>query len=1051
MSQLPSYYKKVVSVTVDFGGSGYTSAPSVEFVGGKSGTSTSAFSTAAGTAVIENGRVVAVNITNEGFDYVSTPEIVFSGGGGSGAIASANLLTIDSIYNDFAGSLHHLIQHQVPAYIRREYPQFVLFLEKYYEFLEQDGQANNILLKLESFSDIHRTLDLFLPMFKSQYLKYFPKNVSVDERLLIKFVKEFYEAKGSPRSIEFLFRLLFNENVEIYYPSENILRASDGIWLTDNVIRLTPSDSVDPFSLKGKVVDIVYHTTIGSITTEHRIEIIVLDVRKLAYTSPAIYEIIIDRNVSTIPVPGSGATATASLTADYKIDTIELDNVGIGYYAAPSVVINSYTGSGATARAYITATGEIASVSVIDDGDYYGGTYAGGVDYYFDTNSESDNDYPQVTEQTFRFNSNDPELVTELYININSVYSNSSSWLQDIADQISTAGDTGYFTIFSHNKQFLYKVVDAAIDNTGLYDYWKFIVEYQWGTELFNFAESTTIAFSPTVTLPAIEFDVAPVLTRISSKETPYINYGNLMRILSNVSITDHTLASGETNYGFKTNTIYDIFEAGSVGEYAFSGYFGEDYVQAGVNNKASVKIVSVNDDKLPTKVAIAFSGYGFQREQFTTTVTSPNGSEIEITCTTGSQYTATGRYKDSRGFLSDANKLQDNNYYQNYSYVIRSGVSARNWMEVIKNTVHPAGMAVFGELIINETVNYGINITPIEEKLHLYEFPMDVVSVQTFVFEIDFIKHLSDTATQKEFDRENDLLIALDKPVEDQITKQDVAILSVGKNTSETVTTSDGLNRDTDIIVDYVREPVEVVSTNETITFGFLSTATDTATQKAFDRDTDYIVEFTKLITFQDDLELVGDYVFDATEAYFAEDYVEEPGLGQIKVNAIDLVETEVGKNVSENVNSADQINSITIQKVLSDTANASDTVNSISPVFTIPNDDPIVSDVAVVSISKSFSDGVSVTDSAILTANKNIAESIPHGVNENLELDLPGNTALDSTHTMEHIYNDISKNTSDISTINDSGNINIQDYWADYATGVELSGDYVGSNNSF
>ena len=453
----------------------------------------------------------------------------------------------------------------------------------------------------------------------------------------------------------------------------------------------------------------------------------------------------------------------------------------------------------------------------------------------------------------------------------------------------------------------------------------------------------------------------------------------------------------------------------------------------------------------MPTKVAIAFSGYGFQKEQFTTTITSPNGSELEITCTTGSQYTATGRYKDSRGFLSDANKLQDNHYYQNYSYVIRSGVSARNWMEVIKNTVHPAGMAVFGELIINETVNYGINITPIEEKLHLYEFPMDVVSVQTFVFEIDFIKQVSDTATQKVFNREVDLLIATNKPVADQITKQDVAILSVGKNTSETVATSDGLNRNTDIIVSYVRNPIEVVSTNETITFGLLTTATDTATQKVFDRATDYIVEFTKLITYQDDLELVGDYVFDATEAYFAEDYVEEPGLDQILVNAIDLVETAVGKNVSENVNSADQINSITIQKVLSDTANASDTVNSIEPVFMIPNDGSIVSDVAVVSISKSLSEGVSTADSVILTANKNITESIPLGVNENLELDLSGNTALDSTHTMEHIYNDISKNTSDISTINDSGNINIQDYWADYATGVELSGDYVGSNNSF
>ncbi|NBP66466.1 MAG: hypothetical protein EBU66_17700, partial [Bacteroidetes bacterium] len=608
------------------------------------------------------------------------------------------------------------------------------------------------------------------------------------------------------------------------------------------------------------------------------------------------------------------------------------------------------------------------------------------------------------------------------------------------------AGDTGYFTIFSNDKQFLYKVVDAAIDNTGLYDYWKFIVEYQWGTELFNFGESASIAFSPTVTLPAIEFDVSSVLTIISSKETPFINYGNLLRILSQVTISGQTLASGETNYGFKENTIYEIFESGSVGEYAFTGYFAEDYVQAGINNKASVKIISVDDNNLPTKIAIAFSGYGFQKEQFVTTITSPNGSELEITCRTGSQYTATGRYKDSRGFLSDANKLQDNQYYQNYSYVIRSGVSSRNWMEVVKNTVHPAGMAVFGELIINEEVNYGIHITPIEEKIHLYEFLMDTASVQTFVFEIDLIKQFSDAATQKSFDRNTDYLVSITKPMQDQTTNSDNAVITSGKNPTDSIVSSDHLNRETDIIVDYVRQPTDVVSTDETILFGTLKSTTDVATQKPFDRDTDYTVDFAKLITYQDDLELVGDYVFDPVSAYFAEDYVEQPGLNQIKVNSVDIMVLETGKNISENATSSDQINSVVIQKVLSDTANASDAINSISPMFMIPNDDPIVTDIANVSISKNVSDNVTTSDSTTLAANKTISESIPHGVNENIELDVAGSSALDTTHTMEHIYNDINKNTSDITTTSDSGIINIQDYWSDsYSAGAYVGNEYA------
>lgn len=63
-------------------GMGYTSAPTVSFTGG-GGTG------AAGTAVIENGRVKSITITNGGSGYTSAPTVAFSGGGGSGAAGTA--------------------------------------------------------------------------------------------------------------------------------------------------------------------------------------------------------------------------------------------------------------------------------------------------------------------------------------------------------------------------------------------------------------------------------------------------------------------------------------------------------------------------------------------------------------------------------------------------------------------------------------------------------------------------------------------------------------------------------------------------------------------------------------------------------------------------------------------------------------------------------------------------------------------------------------------------------------------------------------------------
>ncbi len=80
----------VVSVTMNDNGLGYTSAPTVTFTGG-GGTG------AAATAAIDGGVVVGINVTNPGSGYTSAPTVTFTGGGGTGAAATANMISTGSV------------------------------------------------------------------------------------------------------------------------------------------------------------------------------------------------------------------------------------------------------------------------------------------------------------------------------------------------------------------------------------------------------------------------------------------------------------------------------------------------------------------------------------------------------------------------------------------------------------------------------------------------------------------------------------------------------------------------------------------------------------------------------------------------------------------------------------------------------------------------------------------------------------------------------------------------------------------------------------------
>ena len=159
-----------------------------------------------------------------------------------------------------------LVQTQLPDFINGNHPQFKRFIELYYSWLEQNAPAgisntagNTIYhaMQIGDYRDIDETPDEFIRYFKDELLPHFPENPSLDIKKILKSAREYYNKKGSEESLKWLFKALYDTDLEVNYPKEQILIASDGKWKKPRAFRITVGESnknVDVNLLERKLV-----------------------------------------------------------------------------------------------------------------------------------------------------------------------------------------------------------------------------------------------------------------------------------------------------------------------------------------------------------------------------------------------------------------------------------------------------------------------------------------------------------------------------------------------------------------------------------------------------------------------------------------------------------------------------------------------------------------------------------------------------------------------------------------------------------------------------
>ena len=174
-------------------------------------------------------------------------------------------------------NLSTIISSKLPEHIRENpaYERFITFLTYYYMSLENSAEyltdtdgdyvlddegerikidkgaihyADNVL----EFIDVDTIDEAFITNLLADLSV--PENENSETsslRLLIRLWRNFIKNKGNDRSFQFLFKIVFGADIEIYYPKEQLLKTSVGNWRENQYIH---TEFIDNDDLIGETV-----------------------------------------------------------------------------------------------------------------------------------------------------------------------------------------------------------------------------------------------------------------------------------------------------------------------------------------------------------------------------------------------------------------------------------------------------------------------------------------------------------------------------------------------------------------------------------------------------------------------------------------------------------------------------------------------------------------------------------------------------------------------------------------------------------------------------
>ena len=593
--------------------------------------------------------------------------------------------------------ISNLVSSQVPFFVRNDHENFIRFIEAYYEFLEQEGETLDVLKNMRNYVDVDQSVDIFSQKMYDTFMKVMPDDIKADKKMVLKHIKDFYRAKGTEKAIRFLMNIMYGKEVSFYYPRLDVMKLSDAKWYVEKTIRvgdvrINGVSNTDIGGLRKFASTRIRGNTSNATAVVESADIFFengLTVNSLRLSNE-VDNFSSGENIFTyFDEDGETKTISATIFSGVLRDTIVTEG-GTGYKVGDPVIVESQTGSNAVVQVGSVTSGRLKSAYVIETGAGFqnndfllitggGGTGANAnvlavsADSYYHPNSYN------IITSTISLEAN-TTIGNTVYTNLNS--SNANTTLVNALSyfvfantgpveriRIITGGD------FYASVPNLDVIANTKIRAMGILGRMKIVdggIDYQIG-DVIEFTNRTIdgkLVLGSGAIANVTNVDANGTITKVNFQQVPGQIIGG----------------SGYTN---------DLLPKANISTTTGSG---ANVVVTTILGDGEVLTANTDDIGIVQSLTILNRGAGYETPPTLNLSNSGSGTaQAYCTIITGI-FKADGRYINDDGIVSGFSFLQDRDYYQNYSYVIRVRESLDKYRAAIKALAHPSGMKLFGE-----------------------------------------------------------------------------------------------------------------------------------------------------------------------------------------------------------------------------------------------------------------------------------------------------------------------------------------------------------------